>query len=91
MTTPFTREEINTMDDNLFLDLIKNSPSRFYPYCLVGENIHEARIKFKTWTKGKVEILISDKDTCAMDYNTSYFYCHTNEDDIITEIWKAFD
>ena len=91
MTTPFTREEIDTIPDDILLELINNNSPRLYPHCLIGQNIHQARKQFKEWTKGQVEILIHEKDKCEKDYNTCYFYCHINEDDIITEIWKSSD
>ena len=91
MITPYTREELNAMDDNLLLEQIKNNDPRLYPHCLVGQNIHEARKQISEWTTASVEILISGKEGCAMDYNTCYFYCDVDKDEIITKIWKAFD
>jgi hypothetical protein len=91
MTTPLTRKEMDEMADNVLLEFIMNGSPRLYPQCLVGQKIDEARKQFKEWTKAKVEILIADRDGCSMDYNTCYFYCYVNGDDIITKIWKAFE
>jgi len=90
MTTPYTREEINDMDDNLLLNLIKSNSPRLYPHCLIGQPLEEARKKFTEFAKSKIEILVTDKDTCCMDFNTTYFYCKVDENDIITEIWNVF-
>lgn len=91
MTTPYTREELNAMDDYVLLERIKNNDPKMYPHCLIGKNIHEARKQISEWTKAKVEILISGKEGCVMDYNTCYFYCDIDKDEIITNIWKSFD
>lgn len=90
MTTPYTREEINAMDDEIFLELIKNNSPRLYPNCLIGQNIHQARTQISEWTIAPVQILIFRKDECHKDHNTCYFYCNIDENDIITEIWNAF-
>ena len=91
MTTPYTREEINLMTIELLLELDKKKSPRVYPYCLIGQLIHGARKQMKEWSKTSVEILISGKDACAMDFNTNYYYCNIDENNIITEIWNAFD
>jgi hypothetical protein len=45
MTTPYTKEEINYMTDNFIIELYKEKSPRVYPYCLIGQSIHEARKK----------------------------------------------
>ena len=41
--------------------------------------------------KNNTEILISRKEGCMMDIRTCYCYCNIDNNNIITEIWKAFD
>ena len=91
MSIPYTREEINLMPNELLLELYKEKSLRLYPYCLIGDTISNARKKMTEWSKTKVDILISGKDGCSMDINTCYWYCNIDENDIIKEIWRAFD
>jgi hypothetical protein len=90
MTTPFTKEEINSMPNNILLELYKEQSSRLYPYCLKGQHIDDAKKRMKEWTNGRGVILISGKDGCAMNFNTTYYYCTiNNETNIITKIYSA--
>jgi hypothetical protein len=42
------------------------------------------------WSTTKVELLVNGDASC-MDCNTIYWYCKTDENNIITEITKLFN
>ncbi len=90
MEAPYTKKELIAMSAEEIFKIPKNSP-RLYPYCLVGLHIDEVRQRVKEWFPIKVEILISDKDGCAMDFNTVYYYCEVDENNIMKKVFPAFD
>jgi hypothetical protein len=88
MTTPFTKEEINSMPNNVLLELYKEQSIRLYPYCLKGQHIDEAKKYITEWNNGCYGmIIISGKDGCATNL---YYYCATNNENIITKIYGTF-
>ena len=91
MSTPYTREEIDLMSTELLIELYNKKSSLLHPYSLIGTDILDARKQMTYWSKSKVEILISGKNGCSMDFYTSYWWCNIDENNIITKIWKAFE
>ncbi len=89
MEAPYTKEELRTMPTEELLKIPRKSP-RLHPYCLVGLHIDEVRQRVKEWFPIKVEILISGKDGCAMDFNTVYYYCEVDENNIMLKVFPAF-
>ena len=89
MEAPYTKEELMSMSNEEILKIPKKSP-RLHPYCLVGLHIDEVRKRMNKWIPGRVEILISGKDGCAMDFNTVYYYCEVDENNIMKEVFPAF-
>ena len=89
MEPPYTKEELLAMSDEEILKIPIKTP-RLHPYCLVGLHIDEVRHRVKEWFPVKVEILISGKDGCAMDFNTVYYYCNVDENNIMKEVFPAF-
>ena len=55
-----------------------------YPNCLIGLELDEARKQMNEWSKVKIEILIEGKEACFMDFNTIYFFCEIDANNIIT-------
>ena len=89
MEHPYTKEELMAMSDEEIIRIPMRS-KRLHPYCLVGLHIDEVRQRMKEWMQGKVEILISGKDVCLMDYNTVYYYCNVDENNIMIEVFPVF-
>jgi hypothetical protein len=90
MEAPYTKKELIAMSAEEIFKIPKKSP-RLYPYCLVGLHIDEVRQRVKEWFPIKVEILISGKDGCAMDFNTVYYYCEVDENNMMKKVFPAFD
>ena len=89
MEVPYTKEELRTMPDEELLKIPRKSP-RLHPYCLVGLHIDEVRQRMKVWNPN-AKILICDKDGCAMDFNTVYYYCEVDENNVMNKVFPAFD
>ena len=89
MEAPYTKEELRGMPDEELLKIPKKSP-RLHPYCLIGLHIDEVRQRMKEWNPN-AKILISGKDGCAMSFNTVYYYCTVDENDIMSDVFPAFD
>ncbi len=89
METPYTKEELRVMPDEELLKIPIKS-SRLHPYCLVGLHINEVRQRMKEWNPNS-KILISGKDGCAMSFNTVYYYCTVDENDIMSDVFPEFD
>jgi hypothetical protein len=88
---PYTRKEIEDMPTTRLLKLTREKSPRLPPFCFIGKPLEESRTQMTQWCKNPVVILISGKETCSMNYKTSYWYCTIDEQNIITDIWRAFD
>jgi hypothetical protein len=89
MEVPYTKEELRAMPDEELLKIPRKS-QRLHPYCLVGLHIDEVRQHMKQWNPN-AKILISGKDGCAMDFNTVYYYCEVDENNIMKKVFPAID
>ena len=88
---PYTRKEIEDMPTIKLLKLMRKKSPKLHPFCFIGKPLEDSRIQMKQWCKNPVFILISSTETSYMKYNTSYWYCTIDEQNIITDIWWAFD
>ena len=88
---PFTIEELDNMTDEQIIELHKIKSKRLHPYCLIGVNIDDARKRIKEYSKVKTELLVSGKDGCLMDINTSYWYCNVDEHNNIISLFDPFE
>lgn len=91
MEAPYTKEELRTMTTKEILNLPEKS-HRLYPYCLIGLHIDDVRSRMDDWCKNignKAEILTSCQ-SYLMDINTTYYCCELDENNIMTDVYKAF-
>ena len=91
MEAPYTKKELREMTVKEILELPEKCP-RLYPYCLIGLHIDDVRNHMNDWCKNigcKTEILISGQG-CLMDINTTYYCCKLDENNIMTDVYKAF-
>jgi hypothetical protein len=88
---PYTKKELRAMTAKEILELPEKCP-RLYPYCLIGLHIDDIRNHMDDWCKNigsKIEILTSGQG-CLMDINTTYYCCELDENNIMTDVYKAF-
>ena len=62
-----------------------------YTDCFIGLELNDAKKQLNQWSKVKIEMLVAGKEACFMDFNTVYLFCDIDANNIITNIWKAFD
>jgi hypothetical protein len=88
----YTKEELKLMTTEEILSLPKKC-SRLHPYCLIGLHIDEVKIRMTEWCKdfGPMICLVQEGEGCGMNFNTTYYYYVLNKNNIMIDIYDAFD